>query len=141
MVNLVLNTLRWSYSRLKKRDMFKQSISLTHNGEERVSSIIGTLSTILILIIAAVYGVYFTSKMLTRSEVAWNKNTKRVDWSQTNETLVLTEDDPKIQYIWDATGTTGTTLNFINHAHAHHRHLDYVGDTEEAITTNIPLVD
>ncbi|CAI2385634.1 unnamed protein product [Moneuplotes crassus] len=104
MPNCYLKTLKWSYSRIKERDIFKQSISLTYRGKDNFSSIIGAISTVFVLIVLFCYSIILLKSMFSRSDVSWNQNTIQVDLREDNSSLVWKEEDPKFKIFWNAPG-------------------------------------
>lgn len=76
MAGFGLRTLKWGYSRLRSRDIFKQTVSLTFRGKSSYSTVIGGIVTTVIVILIAIFGVTLTKKMFDRSDVEW-LNTQR----------------------------------------------------------------
>ncbi|CAI2373924.1 unnamed protein product [Moneuplotes crassus] len=118
MPNCYLKTLKWSYKRVKNRDIFKQSISLNYRGNDTFSNFIGGIATLIIFVILAGYSIIFFRIMINRSDVSWNLNSVRTNLATEHEPLVWAEDDPKLKIYWTA--------------YQHHL-LDNVGDPENAL--------
>ena len=106
-----LKTLKWSKNRIKNRDIFRQTVSLTFKNKDSYTTILGgNLSwiipigffTIVIFIFILVYGIILIVSMFKKSQVSWNKNTY---WRDINEELIvhnITEDDPQIVFSWES---------------------------------------
>ena len=96
-----LKTLKWSKNRIKNRDIFRQTVSLTFKNNDSYSTIVGGLLTILIFIFLLIYGVILLVSMFKKSQVSWNRNTY---WRDINGEVVshnITADDPQIVFNWE----------------------------------------
>ena len=78
-----MRVLRWSYNRIKNRDIFHQTVSLTFQGKETKSNFWGGLFTIIFMVILSVFGILLLIRMFKKTEVSWNKNT-HFDTLETN---------------------------------------------------------
>ena len=85
--------LTWTYQKVKRRDIFKESISLTYKGEESYSSIIGGISTIIIFLILITISVFLFIRMFQRDDISWNQNVVFEDLGTSNKSITITEND------------------------------------------------
>ncbi|CAI2359313.1 unnamed protein product [Moneuplotes crassus] len=106
MPNCYLKTLKWSYKRIKNRDIFRQSISLTYRGKDNVSNIIGGGATMLMLLILLGYSIVLLRTMFKRTDVSWNLNSVRENLALDNPKLEWAKEDPKFKIYWSAYHTT-----------------------------------
>ena len=67
--------MKWTYDRIKKRDLFKKSVSLTFKGEDSFVSCIGGFVSIIIFVIIIGVGALLGLRMIRRQEISWNYNT------------------------------------------------------------------
>ena len=84
---------KWLYSRVRSRNIFKQSVSLTYKDKADSLNFLGGISTILIVLFIIVYGILMTMKLQRRSDVQWNQNFIEIDSKTANQTFKVTEDD------------------------------------------------
>ncbi|CAI2363186.1 unnamed protein product [Moneuplotes crassus] len=102
MARIHCKTLKWTYARLKNRDMFKQTLSLTYRGKDNFTSLVGSIGTVFIMVIVVVYSILLFRTMFNRTDVSWNHNTIRNDYDLNQEGLVWGEDDPQFKIFWSA---------------------------------------
>ena len=84
---------KWFYSRVRNRNIFKQSVSLTYKDRNHCLNFLGGISTILIISFIVVYGTLMTIRLGARTDVQWNQNHIEVDTKSNNQTYTLTEED------------------------------------------------
>ncbi|CAI2361144.1 unnamed protein product [Moneuplotes crassus] len=130
MPNCYLKTLKWSYKRIKDRDIFRQSISLTYNGKDNISNIVGGLVTLLMLLVLLGYSIILLRTMLQRTDVSWNLNSVRENLAQDNKILEWTKDDPKFKIFWSAYKTSLIPQEDLSKALKAEYHHFYVDSTD-----------
>ena len=95
MVDFQNKIFRWSSERIRNRDIFRKTISLTFRRKESFLSVWGGWVSILIILLIAFIGVFLGIKMLQRTEVQWNQNVYYKNlWNDT--TLVPLTDSDKL---------------------------------------------
>lgn len=88
-----MRSLKWSYDRIKQRDFFRQSVSLTYKGEESYALFLNGWISSVIMISLLVYGIILAIKMFKYSEVDWNQNTEVVDLLTDSRSYKVKESD------------------------------------------------
>ena len=84
---------KWFYSRVRSRNIFKQSVSLTYKDKAHYLNFFGGISTILIVIFIIIYGTIMMIRLRARTDVQWNQNHIEVDTKTDNQTYTVTEGD------------------------------------------------
>lgn len=79
MAGFGIRVMKWSYNRIKSRDIFKQTVSLTFRGRESYTTLISGVVTIIITILLTILGIFLAKRMFERSDVEWNTNVRFVD--------------------------------------------------------------
>ncbi|CAI2361198.1 unnamed protein product [Moneuplotes crassus] len=102
MPNCYLKTLKWSYNRIRNRDIFRQSVSLTYRGKDNFSNFAGGLATLIMLLILLGYTVVLLRTMFKRTDVSWNQNSIQTDLRYDDTALVWDKEDPEFKIYWDA---------------------------------------
>ncbi|CAI2387131.1 unnamed protein product [Moneuplotes crassus] len=102
MPNCYLKTLKWSYNRIRNRDIFRQSVSLTYRGKDNFSNFLGGLATLIMFVILLGYTVVLLRNMFKRTDVSWNQNSIQTDLRYDDSGLLWDEEDPEFKIYWSA---------------------------------------
>ena len=95
-----MKTMKWSLNRIKNRDIFKQTVSLTFNKKDSYTTVLGGFSTIFLFGFIFIYGSILIIDMFNKSQVSWNKNTYWKELSKDTESVKMTDEDPQIYLQW-----------------------------------------
>ncbi|CAI2361122.1 unnamed protein product [Moneuplotes crassus] len=148
-------TLKYTYSRLRNRDIFRQSISMTYRGKDTFSNIVGCASTFLIVTVLLGYSIILFRTMLMRTDVSWNLNSIQVDVTKESSPLIWTEEDPQFKFLWEVfqippnLDPNTDPFHYISTKYEHERvkHVNYTPtnllapDLDIRRVTNIPIND
>lgn len=137
MAGFGLRTMKWSYNRLKSRDVFKQTISLTYKGKESYSMVLGGICSTLMIIGLTIFGITLAIRMYNRTDVEWNQNISYVDQESDYREITVKESD-KLYLIayFDIKTPNWTSSNKIEHLFAA-LHSSFISGRDENGVANI----
>ena len=96
------------YKRILNLDSFLKPISLTFNEHKSYKSLIGTISTIIILTITGFYGTNLILKVLSGAQYSTNIGVRAINYAEEPLNTTFDELDIKIAFSWE--GSTNFDL-------------------------------
>jgi len=92
------STSKWFYDRIRNRNIFKQSVSLTYDDKSYLSNTLGGISTICIMIFIIIYGILMSIRLFNRTDVQWNQNTINFD-GESIEQIYYATDEGNLKFL------------------------------------------
>lgn len=93
MGSFYMRTFGWGLDRVRMRDMFQHSISLTFKGKRTFSTLFGGFASLIVLTFIIIFGIILTIKMFERTNVQWDQNLVRIDFDINKDVLNITAED------------------------------------------------
>lgn len=93
MTFLHFKPLKWAYQRIKNRDIFDQSVSLTFRGKASRTSFLGGVATIVMILLLGVLGFVLFKRMFGMTDISWNRNTQILNINESEERFTVSNED------------------------------------------------
>ncbi|CAI2387633.1 unnamed protein product [Moneuplotes crassus] len=99
MFGYISKALKWSSSQVKKKSIFKASITLTHKSRKSCIPFIASMTSLAMMIFLVTIGVILFIQMIRREQMQWNQNVSRIQLREDKSEVALTDfDDISIRF-------------------------------------------